>query len=423
MQVLPGGTPQVLVKGSPDASLPRWSRDGRWLAFTRAGLFAPRNLFVVDVTSGRVRQATQFRRGDEGISSHDWLPDSRHLAVSFVPPDSGVEHDLGVLDVTTGTLSRLTFNLGGQAFQRVNVSADGSRLVATSYFHRHSLWKVPVGSDSEENGRLAVRAIDDMHDPSFIVVSRDGGVLVFAGTSTGARNVWTMPLDARALPRQVTTIAGTGIQHPAISPDGESLAFAARINGTSDIWLQQMDGGNLAQLTSDGADSWPAWSPDGQTIVFSRLRDGRAETWQVAAAGGAPEKLWEGLFRGDWIRRPDGAGTWLVTSFPSGIRLYDYERRSVVWEKPIRHPLAMPVFSPDGRSISVSARDQDARETIWILDAATGEGKPAVRLPEHFRVEFRASWVDGGKSLIVNRIDETSHVVLFDRFWGSGAKR
>jgi hypothetical protein len=143
----------------------------------------------------------------------------------------------------------------------------------------------------------------------------------------------------------------------------------------------------------------------------------------VAAAGGAVEKLWDGLLRGDWIRRPDGVGTWLVTWFPGGIRLYDYERRAVVWEKSIPTAAAMPVFSPDGRSISVSVRDGYERDAIWILDAATGEGKLAVRLPERFRVEFRASWVDGGKALIVNRMEEASHVVLFDRFWDSGAKR
>ena len=41
----------------------------------------------------------------------------------------------------------------------------------------------------------------------------------------------------------------------------------------------------------------------------------------------------------------------------------------------------------------------------------------AVRFPERFRGEFRAGWADGGKALIVSRVDETSHVVLFDRFW------
>jgi len=41
----------------------------------------------------------------------------------------------------------------------------------------------------------------------------------------------------------------------------------------------------------------------------------------------------------------------------------------------------------------------------------------AVRFPETFQILFRASWVDDGKALIVNRQQTISHIVLFDRFW------
>ena len=58
------------------------------------------------------------------------------------------------------------------------------------------------------------------------------------------------------------------------------------------------------------------------------------------------------------------------------------------------------------------ARDHDV---IRVFDAETGKSRVAVRLP--FHVFFRASWVDDGRALVVNRFDPISHIVLFDRFW------
>lgn len=62
-----------------------WSPDGRWLTYLSYGLFAPSNLVAIEVSTGRSRQVTKFSRSNEGIGSHAWLPDNRHLVVSYVP--------------------------------------------------------------------------------------------------------------------------------------------------------------------------------------------------------------------------------------------------------------------------------------------------------------------------------------------------
>jgi len=73
------------------------------------------------------------------------------------------------------------------------------------------------------------------------------------------------------------------------------------------------------------------------------------------------------------------------------------------------------MFSPDGRSISAPYSEGRDHDVIRIFDVATGESRVAVRLP--FHVTFRASWVEGGKALVVNRYEPIRHIVLFDRFW------
>ena len=136
-----------------------------------------------------------------------------------------------------------------------------------------------------------------------------------------------------------------------------------------------------------------------------------------AAAGGPAEKVVDGFFRGDWIRKPDGTGTWIVTSNSGGgMRLLDVERRSVLWQD--RQPgNNMPMFSPDGRLVSIAFLESPDRHAIWVYDVATGKGRLAARFAQPFQITFRSSWVDEGRAFVVNRQQPISHIVLFDRFW------
>src|SRR5439155_6914601 len=56
----------------PSAGRPAWSPNGRFVSFVRGGLFAPNNVFVVDLVSGRERQVTRFARSIEGVYSQSW---------------------------------------------------------------------------------------------------------------------------------------------------------------------------------------------------------------------------------------------------------------------------------------------------------------------------------------------------------------
>jgi len=73
------------------------------------------------------------------------------------------------------------------------------------------------------------------------------------------------------------------------------------------------------------------------------------------------------------------------------------------------------MFSPDGRRISVPFQEARDHYAINVLDVGIGNGHLVARLP--FNVNFRAAWTDNGTALIVNRQENISHIVLFDRFW------
>jgi Tol biopolymer transport system component len=396
-----------------------WSPDGRWLAYSSGTLFSPRNLFVVDSNGGATRQVTHLTHSTEAIQSQAWLKDNQHVIVSYIPANHLFVSDLGVVDVESGTLARLTMNLF-ESFNDPSVSADGKRILVTASRTQRELWKVPFGPDPASNGRAAIRLLDSSQDPMWTYVTRDGRTLLFNSALAGSRNLWTMPLDGSAPPRQITTVPGDVVMHSSLSPDGSQVAFVSSMTGNSDVWIQNVDGSDLRQLTNDpAAESWPAWSPEGRAIMYGSLRDGQWETRLVPAGGGAAEKVQDGFFRGDWIRKPDGSGTWIVSSNANGgLRLVDYEHRTVAWQD--HHPgNAMPMFSPDGRSISIAYRETRDRDAIWVYDVASGKGRVAVRFPQPFQIIFRTSWADGGRAFVVNRNQTISHIVMLDRFGAS----
>ena len=422
-----GSATTTLVNNVSVAAMPSWSPDGQFLAFTRAGLFAPSNLFVVEVDTGEIRQVTNFTTSADGIQAHVWLPDNRHLVVAYVVGGIGqLSNDLGLLDVENGSISRLTLS-AAQSFESLSVSADGSRLITVAREFEREVWKVPFGPDPEANGRAATRILDRVIDPLWTHVSRDGTTLLYNTATTGSRNLWTMPLDGSAPARQITTIPDSSVMHASLSPDGTRVAFVAseRETGSSDVWVQNVDGSGLSQLTDDeSADSWPVWSPDGRTIVFGAISPGRGPRThhRVPVDGGPVEEFLDGQFRGDLIPQPDGSGTWLVTSWPAGggLKLVDYENRTILWEEQLAGwNLSMPMFSPDGQLISIPSSGTPDGDSIWVFDSTTGERRLAVSFPGPFRMYFRADWTDDGTAFIVNRYETPSHVMLFDDFWSA----
>jgi eukaryotic-like serine/threonine-protein kinase len=410
---------RVLAKGLPGGALrPAWSRDGRWLSYTRGGLFAAANLFVINMASGRDRQVTSFTRGSEGVFGHAWLPDNRHLAISYIPfPRQQASADIGILDVEDGSITRMTTTVQ-RGFTTPTVSTDGTRMLAASVEFAREVWRIP-----RTPRELPTRVLGPRGDPMWTFLTRDARHLLFNGTGSGSRNLWIAPLANLADARQITFVPGDAIAHSSLSPDGNRVAFVSIATGNSDVWVQNIDGTEMRQITDDpAADSWPVWSPDGRWIAYTSLRGTQQETWRSPRSGGAAEKLFDGFFRGDWREQFSGSGTWIVTSNGGGgVRLLDVERRAVIWD--VRVPtagLSLPMFSPDGRSFSLTFQAGRNRDTIGIFDTATGARRATIDLP--FRVFFRASWVDHGSAFIVNRNANTSGIVLFDRFWSDATR-
>jgi Tol biopolymer transport system component len=421
VRALDGSDERTLVAdmGGGCAWRPAWSPDGRMLAYSTFGLFGAHDVFVVDAVTGEQRRVARLSLGFgcQDAGSPVWLPDSRRMLIAYLPVARQLAAtDLGIVDIEDGSVTRLTMAVG-QGFISPSISADGSRVLAIGRNYFFDLWKVPLGPDPDANGRAAVRLFDSVTAPMWAYGSHDGRFLLFNSPLSGSRNLWLAPRDGSAAPRQVTSVPGDALAHSSLSPDGSRVAFASIAAGHSDIWTQRVDGSDLRQLTNDEtADSWPVWSPDGEWIVFNSDRATGRETRRINANGGASEKILDGFFRGDWIRRPDGGGTWIVRTGPE---LIDAESGATVWRQNLPGGgLTQPMFSSDGRSISATFVESRDNDVVRIIDTPTGRSRIAVRLP--FHALFRANWVDGDRALIINRIETVSHVMMFDRVDAAG---
>jgi hypothetical protein len=86
----------------------------------------------------------------------------------------------------------------------------------------------------------------------------------------------------------------------------------------------------------------------------------------------------------------------------------------VLWEEQVGEGFSLPTFSPDRRWISAPFQENRDHDAVAIFNVAT-QDRFDVELP--FHVLFRAAWTDDGAALIVNRRNNVSHIVVFDRFW------
>ncbi|MBL8221784.1 MAG: protein kinase [Bryobacterales bacterium] len=161
--------------------------------------------------------------------------------------------------------------------------------------------------------------------------------------------------------RQLT--ADSGLTTDAVlSPDGKLVAYASDRagDGNLDIWVHPLtQGGRPIRLTKDTADdSSPQFSPDGGQIVF-RSNRGHGGVYVIPSLGGEERLLVQGGY--DAKFSPDGQSIAYCTGL-GGLTA------SSVFVLPLSGGLpqrvgasipvaAMPVWSPDGKSLLIRGMD------------------------------------------------------------------
>jgi Tol biopolymer transport system component len=256
---------KLLSKSDGDYALqyPRWSPDGKRIAFVRAGdrgIFS--NLWIVGADDANsARQITDFQSKIAHNNNVDaegrYVKDSAIVAgvswsqggnfITFACDKNYVAMRPWTLEKPDDppTIQTLHVITATQGFSPPNVGVD---------FH-------------VDNTALAP----------------DGSVMAFSGLWAQADNyankqtqIYSLDFATRKY-TQLTDLPmfGWGAYDPAFSPDGQSIAFAARPDyRVDDLFIMARDGQHAVQITQTGAARSPVWSPDGTKLAFLAAFEG-----------------------------------------------------------------------------------------------------------------------------------------------------
>ncbi|GBC83122.1 Dipeptidyl-peptidase 5 [bacterium HR10] len=287
-----GGEPRQLTT-HPAADLrPRWSPDGRKLAFisTRDGTS---QIWVMDVTGGEPEQLTRFPTGASGVL---WSPDGRHLAFTaeVYPdcPDEMCNRQREQERARSPVKARLYTRL---LYRHWDTWKDGKR--------RH-LFVIPAAGGTARDLTPGDHDVPpfSLGGPDDYAFSPDGSELCFArkdsrdeAISTNS-DLWIVPVRGGE-PRRLTTNPAAD-NSPLYSPDGRYIAYRAqeRPGFESDRWrlmLYDRQTGRTRSLT-EALDHWVeelVWAPDSQRLYFTVAEGGAFPIYTVTLATGEIRKL------------------------------------------------------------------------------------------------------------------------------------
>jgi Tol biopolymer transport system component/imidazolonepropionase-like amidohydrolase len=362
LYVLPitGGEAKRITSGAAYDVQPRFSPDGKWIAFAsdRGGL---ENLWICDREGQQTRQISTDK--DSTVNAPSWSPDGDYLIGR----------------------KRLT---------------DTSSLGTVELW----LWHVKGGAG------LQITKKDDQPDAADPVFSPDGRFVYFSARGARYRynrnvneGIWQIKrLDRHT--GQTVELTGEfgGAATPILTRDGKTMAFVRRVRAKTRIELMDLASGRTRLLADDverdnqegfafhGVFPGYAFTPDGQAVIATA----QGKLWRFAVADGArtplpfnaaveqrvtdavrqPHSVWSDSVRARVVRWPVESpdGHYLVFSAAGhlyGMNLFKGTPERLTSSDDFEYA---PAFSPDGRELVYVSWNDEQGGAVWRLPLAPG---------------------------------------------------
>jgi tricorn protease len=379
-----GGPARRLTSHAGVELFPKFSPDGRWIAFS-AEYTGTRQVYVMPAWGGAPRQLTFYNdvgplppRGGWDYWVLGWTPEGKVLVRMNRVPWGNRMGKYFVVDPAGGLETPLELPEGGSA----SLSADGKKIAYTPIDREFRTWKRTRGGRAQDiwiydfEANRSERLTDHRATDNFPMWT--GNTVYFTSDRDRTLNIYAYDLATRAV-RKVTTFDEYDVLWPSLGPGGivfmnggylHRLDLATQRSERIPITLGAALDTAAPQFKDVKANVGRVdLSPSAARAVF----EARGEVFSVPAKDGAARNLTEtpGIREMAPTWSPDGRTIAYLSDATGEYELYlrpqgGGEARRLttdggVWKLP-------PVWSPDSTKIAFG----DRRQRLRIIDVATG---------------------------------------------------
>jgi dipeptidyl aminopeptidase/acylaminoacyl peptidase len=290
-----GGDAIPMTSEEESSEHPRWSPDGKYLAFLSKRDQGKTYLWLLNRLGG---EAQHFIETAQDVKDFAWSPDSKRIVLVLQDP-SPEDLESAEERAEEKTQGKEIKNKKPKAPRPLVVDRYQFKEDEIGYLERLRTHLYVFDLGSKTLTQITSGDFDDDH-PAW---SPDGKLLAFSSKRTTPdpdrnydSNIFVVAADNAdkgAHPTQITTNPGAD-DSPAWSPDGKWIAYVTTLDpkllvyGTSHIAVSPAGGGEAKVLTRslDRMSTGPRFSPDGKFIYFIADDDGAQNLCRVPAGGG-----------------------------------------------------------------------------------------------------------------------------------------
>lgn len=361
----PGQAPVRLTQGRHSNRCPRWSPDGRTIAFlsNRGGQV---NLYAMRVDGGEAWPLTAVT--DHDITTFAWAPDGRSLAALLPAPPTDAH--------------RLARQTGDDAL-RWDIDLTFAHLYRVPF---DTATEPPASLEPITTGRFHVVAFDWFPDGSRLAITHRPHTADQAWIET---TLALVPVDGRAHgPDEVTNLASLcdWAAQPRVSPDGRFIAavtgdqpprwaFSARVV----VYSAESSSPHPLAYTPDGNCLLLGWQADGQGVVVLEETQIDTQLWALPVSGAPGRALTTTPSLKEAARmNHHGAVAFADETFtqPHTVRLFDTADASLQHVADPHLPADWPTVPlPEARVVRWDSADGRSIEGIVVYPTAYEPGR------------------------------------------------
>ena len=382
-----GSNPRRLTVHTARDIYPRFSPDGKWIAFS-SDRYGNYDVFIIPSGGGEPRQLTFNSSADTVVS---WSRDSKRVIFSsargLLYPGSP---NLYEVSVDGGLEQPIPTDWGTWG----SYSPDGSKFV----FNRHpfpwwrkhyrgsfsaDLWVMDVASKNSKK-ILDENLPDDQKPNNFWPQFGNGEIYFVSDRATAGKagspevmksinNIWKIPAGG-GKPVQVTNHKDGSLFFPSMSSDGKVIVYEEHFG----LWKLDVASGKTTEVPIEIVSDWKENNFELMTINGEADSYDLSPTTRRAVISTHGELFTIATDRGD-ISRITRSG-WRDSS---------------------------PQWSPDGNWIAFVS-DESGRDEVWVIGT---DGKNAKKLSDSDTEKSAIAWLPDSKSLVYSASDHKLYFV------------